>query len=649
MDSSYVKLRSLIKSNDDLCKRAIQMTEVVLKEDIVAEDFSDVIGINPLLVPRVDLDDRKRETFSSLKDYFETTHQTFASLEVGAEKKEFNEPYIKHSISRIQNLNSLIEEYLAFAKIVNTDKSFKESDFLNVAERLRDALNPNLDDLYEHFKYGDKNYIIFGKNGAGKTSLLKKVTTDIITENTVIIPANRIVSLSDSNYFNQSLTYDLNEKLADKNSIQYLAGALLLEENKEYRHKVPESDNIYTKFRRIFNKLGLERGISIESNEIKLYLPNKQGEIEKYSLSQASDGERTVVYMILAVLLAPYNAYIFIDEPENHLNGSLMLKLFDALELARSDARFIYLTHKTDFIESRTNFQLIYLEKTDQPNKWSYKDISDYKDISLSTLLDIEGSLDNIIFCEGTKSSIDFKMLTALYPDFTVRPSGSCVDVKRNTEAINLQSSLFRRHAIGVVDGDFQSKEEIDSLCSKRILTLQYNEWESLLLDDEILLAINNKVGYDDISTVKTNIISEIKRDRVNILNDYLTKRYSAIINKNRIRIDQSCDVDADVDAALELNINTINAKNKETILDMYKQFSSTLDSLISADNYASLIKLIPGKQLLSTAAHAVHLGYARDYINVVLRELRINTEFKDTVDKKIKLNEFYKHCFPHD
>ena len=642
MDSNYDKLAELIKSNNALYERALQMTEIILDQGVAAEKLSDVTDVmkkNSFLLSIVDLNDSKKAIFSSLKGNLDSAHQSFKSLADGAEKKEFNEPYLEHSISRIQNINSMIEHYLKFAMNPKEINQFKESDLLNVAEHLKDALNPNLDDLYEHFKFGDKNYIIFGKNGAGKTSLLKKITTDFITKNTVIIPANRIVSISNDMFFNQNLTYDLNKKLADKDSMRYLADALETEENKEYRQQVPEPDNIYTKFKNIFDKLGLDRGVSIERNEINLCLLKESGDTEQYSLSRASDGERTVIYIILAVLLAPKDAYIFIDEPENHLNGSLMLKLFDALESARPDARFIYLTHKTDFIESRTNFQLIYLEKTDKPNKWSYKDISDYADISLSTLLDIEGSLDNIIFCEGTTSSIDYKILSALYPDFTVRPSGSCADVKRNTEAINLQSSLFRRHAIGVVDGDFQSEEEISSLREKRILTLDYNEWESLLLDDELLSSINSRMGMAGISSVKANIINTITRDRINILNDYLTKRYSAIINKNKIKINQLNSLDSSIDS--------INRKNKKRILELYQQFSSRLDSLITANDYYNLIKLIPGKLLLSTAAQAMHYRSSQDYINSVLREIRINTKFKEVLNEKIGLEDFYNVCFP--
>lgn len=636
IEGGYQKLKSLVDSDIPLCSRALLLTENILKKGLVTEETNN--AIISLSTVKVKLNNSEKKILSTLKENLEFSSQYLQSLASGIQKEEFNKPYIKHSVGRIQNLKSILEQYLEFGKISDKESTFK-SDLLQVADYLMHSLNPNLDDLFEHFKYGNKNYIIFGKNGAGKTSLLRKITTDVITENIVIIPANRTVNVSDSYSFSRVFSYTFNQKLADKDSIRYLVDDMESEENKEYRQHDRESENIYTKFKTIFNQLGLERDVDIEKKEIRLCLPTKLGADKKYPLSQASDGERTVIYMILAVLLSPQHAYIFIDEPENHLNGSLMRKLFDLLETVRSDARFIYLTHKTDFIESRTNFQLIYLEKTDQPDNWKFKDISDYKDISLSVILDIEGSLDNIIFCEGTALSIDGKILNALYPDYTVRSSGSCVDVKRNTEAINLQSSLFRRHAIGIVDGDFQTEEEKDSLRGRRVQTLDYNEWESLLLDEDILSTINKRMGLADITSVKETIIDFIRDNQINILNDYLTKRYSAIISKNRITIDRANNIEAKIDA--------INAKNKDMIIDNFNHFSSLLKELIANNEYSSLIKLVPGKQLLATAARALRYREKQDYISAVLNEIHDNSSFKNTLLKKIALEEFYSNCFP--
>jgi ABC-type transport system involved in cytochrome c biogenesis ATPase subunit len=87
---------------------------------------------------------------------------------------------------------------------------------------LSQNLNPNIDELFEHFKYGSKNYVVFGKNGAGKTTLLRKICSDVINENSFVIPANRIVSIVDSDYHGINTGLDYNGILADNISMYYL-------------------------------------------------------------------------------------------------------------------------------------------------------------------------------------------------------------------------------------------------------------------------------------------------------------------------------------------------------------------------------------------------------------------------------------------
>lgn len=72
-----------------------------------------------------------------------------------------------------------------------------------------------------------------------------------------------------------------------------------------------------------------------------------------YDFSHLSDGEKAIFYYIAHVLLAKYNSFIIIDEPENHLHLSIITKLWDTLERERSDCQFIYLTHNLDFASSR--------------------------------------------------------------------------------------------------------------------------------------------------------------------------------------------------------------------------------------------------------------------------------------------------------
>lgn len=259
----------------------------------------------------------------------------------------YNEPYQAYINASLNNFNNQI--ILFFDTL---SKNVVRNQYIpalpNELERLKKNLNLNIDRLFEHFKYGNKNYVIFGKNGAGKTTLLKFISSSLLT-NSIILPANRSIKLNTSNRVSFITDYNLNQKLQDDMSLQYLVREINKNTLEAYQAGVTQETVLLNKFYRIFASLGLDREIVIKDDSLFLY-----GEgISNYSLVDASDGEKSIAYIIMATLLVPQNSFLFIDEPEKHLNGALLRNLFDKLEEERPDLRFVYLTHVTDFVESR--------------------------------------------------------------------------------------------------------------------------------------------------------------------------------------------------------------------------------------------------------------------------------------------------------
>lgn len=547
----------------------------------------------------------------------------------------YNDPFMDHVATKIEGTITQIQSFntMWIAQQRTTQAQNYLNSILTALNNLNSSINPNLDELFEHFKYGNKNYVIFGKNGSGKTTLLRKIAADILRDNSVIIPADRTVKpiLGTYRNINTALTY--NQKLSDSIAMDYLLLDLQTAENQNYRAGVSQSESVYEKFRGVFNNLGLEREIS--TKDFNAFLSVITKEATPYPLADGSDGERTAVYMILAVLMAPDNSFIFIDEPENHLNGLLMRNLFDDLERARPDARFIYLTHKTEFIESRTNIELIYLEKTDIYNEWRFKKLSDYEHIDIDILLDIEGSQNDIIFCEGDGiSSIDSKILCTIFPEYTIKSVISCGNVKNNTIAINAAQGLFRRKAFGIVDGDFQIDEEKATLRDCGVLVLEYNEWENLLLDIDILTVINRVIGINSIDDVKEKIVDIIRQRKNNILSDFLNKRFSRIISNNKLAYSSE----------LSNAIDSTNGENKLQILSEVKKLSVQLDEFIQNSDYNNLLGVVPGKMIINEAAIQIGLRNKETYIEKVLTMARGNTDFCNLLRSKTKLESLTVH-----
>jgi len=331
--------------------------------------------------------------------------------------------------------------------------------------------------------------------------------------------------------------------------------------------------------------------------------------------------------MILATLLLPQNSFVFIDEPENHLNGLLMRNLFNQLEAARPDIRFIYLTHNIDFIESRSNVELIYLEKTEKYQEWKFKKIDDFQSIDLDIILSIEGSHDDIIFCEGdNQNSIGSKILTSIYTDYTIMPVGSCEKVIENTKGLNGHNSIFRRNAIGILDNDFRTDTEVEDLKIENIYTLDFNEWKDLLISSDILEKVNHALLNKDIGNVKTFIAKHIKERKTDIINDFLNKRYLRIISTKRLKYDNN----------FENTINKINQENKTAIIKEVEDLGTKIDDLTGSDDYDSLLKIVPGKMLFGYVIQQIGLNNKDDYIAMVQKLIKQDDGFKHLVAEKI-------------
>ena len=349
--------------------------------------------------------------------------------------------------------------------------------------------------------------------------------------------------------------------------------------------------------------------------------------IMEYSLSSASDGEKIIAYTIMAILLLPQNGYIFIDEPENHLNGTLMIELFNKLEEVRDDLKFVYLTHNIDFIESRANVELIYLEKTKKVNTWKFKEIQNFNDIDLDIILSIEGAKKDIIFCEGNNNtSIDYKIYSNIYKDFLVMPVSSCEKVIKNVKVINSNPHM-RRKAYGILDNDFKSINEIQSLNSDNIFVLDKNEIEDVLLSEKIIEKVNElNTNEVEIDNVKKYVINFVKENKKIILKDFVNKKYNKIIKTSNIKYEEE----------LEREIDEINQKNKEQLIQEINKLESNIEIYIQNEDYEKILNILPGKTIIKTIVRELGFSDEKAYIAFLINQIRINEEFRQIIVSKL-------------
>ncbi len=565
-------------------------------------------------------DDLNTFSYKSIEDKIAICKHQIEELKID-KFDSYNGPYKNHINNILSDKNKHLDDFFGISIGSKRGDTYLKSIITQLSQFVK-SLDSDIDDLFEHFKYGNKNYVIFGKNGAGKTTLLKHISESMF-KNAIVIPANRTAMQSESSYVGLYTNYTLNQMLDDKTSLMYLTREINNRTLDSYENGTNKNTVLRTRFYDIFSTLGLDRDIVAVKESLFL----KGNQMDQYSMDNASDGEKSIAYLIMAVLLAPEDSFIFIDEPERHLNGALMRNLFDKLEMERSDLRFVYLTHNIDFVESRKNVSLVYLEKSKSYKKWKFKKIEDYSDISLDVILGIEGTKKDIIFCEGTRSSIDCKVLECLFPEYEIQPVSSCEQVKLNTKGINGKEPLFRRKAFGLIDNDYMQTAEIDSLKNYNIFAIGYNEWENFIIRSEILEYINASHLNKDLSQIKSQVIEHIKKaGKIAILSDFITKRYTKMLYATKLSYSQK----------LEEQIDTINNKNKSDLMFEVQKLSDQIDSLT---DYDKLVSIVPAKMLLKMVAQGIGLASNDDYVDLLVKHLKQDSAFNALVKNLLDIS----------
>lgn len=412
-------------------------------------------------------------------------------------------------LSHIQNLyDDASNDEINFQK-KQTFISFAQNIFQIAVDIARkDYLSLAQIYAFKYFGNTDKNFVIIGANGSGKSSFARN-TKKVLGKNVAIIAAQKIfslrkvtsVSLGQSSR-EQVWNYQSNDKLYKdtnfannmENDLQRLFESLVEEQNacaNEYFEANKYGENLKRKSTTLehtialWHEILLHRELKYDSGELKV----SSQDINEYGFMGLSDGEKAVFYYIAHVLLAKENSFIIIDEPENHLHLALVTKLWDRLEQERNDCHFIYLTHNLDFATSRINAEKLWMKDFVPPAQWNIEPLPSDDSLPEVLYMELLGSRKPILFCEGTKSSLDYKLYTRLFGDYTIIPVGGHLQVISYTRAFNNSAGIHGNKAVGVIDGDFHSEEQKQKWKSDGIFSIDVQEVENLLCDEDLLKA----------------------------------------------------------------------------------------------------------------------------------------------------------------
>lgn len=374
----------------------------------------------------------------------------------------------------------------------------------------------------------DSTTVIIGANGVGKSSLINELRKNSIDE-MYVLPAQKLLyfvsnihnrnNIEQENYIldlkKTNIKYDtinlypsnIEENFSNTftNLITLLVKDVMVVATYKFRGQNDSSLSLWQKLEKIWNKIKPE--ISFEIDPIKIIV-NVEKNHSKYSINGLSDGERCILFYIGSVLLAPENSYIVVDEPETFLNAAVYNELWDLLISERPDCQFIFASHNMDFVQSRTNATYIWCKNFEAPYDLDYQVLEESEEIPLPLLTEVSGAKKPILFCEGTKNSLDYQIYSKLFSEFCfVKPVQGHKQVIQYTKAYNKLEETYGNKAYGIIDYDWMDEARIESYKKKNIFVLPFNEIEMLLVDEEMV----NSVLSDD---------EEDKKQKINKLRD---------------------------------------------------------------------------------------------------------------------------------
>lgn len=458
---------------------------------------------------------------------------------------------------------------------------------------------------------GLMNAIIIGANGTGKSSFAEYFKSSF-PDSIVALPAQKLLYFEMNNNlisttFSEVQQLQKQTKLKENNfqnpgsyinsqrnihhEFSQIIAAFVSKSYGDAVGVIIDEKNIYYKFLNIFQTLypsiSFEEYLKADHKDIANRELKPQKKNELYSINQMSDGEKVTIYYILQILLAPDKATIIVDEPETYLNASLYNRLWDMLENARSDCRFIYISHRLDFIESRKNVDFIWFKNFEAPDKWEFQfiDTEISEKFPKELLIQLTGVKKDVLFCEGTdKSSLDYSIYQALFPEITVIPVGSCNEVIRYTKSYNNNKSIFINHAYGIIDNDLRTDTEIRSLENEQIFVTQYLEIEMLMCDENVIKAILN-ANFDEhtdkkLEKFQSQFIQKISTKKQKLITQRKKKEYEVEL--------QNCIFDTSL--SFDDNLSDLTEKLKE--INKSIKFSERLDCAIESKNFQELLNL---------------------------------------------------------
>ena len=552
---------------------------------------------------------RLQDNFSQLADYdrevYESQYQqvdNYFSTLIDLINNELDDEFFSDDVTK--KYKNLRDNWLeSLSNCYDSDIYMYETTFPQILENFK------VIKLFSFISKVDSTTVIIGANGAGKSSLINELRKNSIDE-MYVLPAQKLLyfvsnihnrnNIEQENYIldlkKTNIKYDtinlypsnIEENFSNTftNLITLLVKDVMVVATYKLRGQNDSSLSLWQKLEKIWNKIKPE--ISFEIDPIKIIV-NVEKNHSKYSINGLSDGERCILFYIGNVLLAPENSYIIVDEPETFLNAAVYNELWDLLISERPDCQFIFSSHNIDFVQSRTNATYIWCKKFEAPYDLDYEQLEKSQELPLSLLTEVSGTRKPILFCEGTKTSIDFKIYSKLFSKFCfVKPVQGHKQVIQHTKAYNDLQYVHGNTAYGIIDNDWMDESSIQVYKEQNIFVLPFNEVEMILVDEAVVKSClpfdDDKEKQQKFENLQQSIIESCKEKKDKIISLALKKRLDEFMESHLIEKSEPNEHDA--------HVFLDSLSSKFDVDSTFNKINSIVEESLASSDFSRILKI---------------------------------------------------------
>jgi hypothetical protein len=301
------------------------------------------------------------------------------------------------------------------------------------------------------------------------------------------------------------------------------------------------------------------------------------------------------------------------------VHKSLLGPLWDAVEKARPDCAFLYITHDLDFAVTRPAAAKYFIRSySHEPQSWDIAELPRDTGLPDEVVAEIVGSRKPILFVEGDRGSLDVTIYRHQYAGFTIVPIGSCEAVIHSVASYKHSGALHWLDAKGLIDADHRSPEDVAALGAQNVHVLPVAEVENLLLLPEVFAALAEAQDVQPSERLKrlTEKVLQTATRQV----ETVSVRYTA--RKLDERLKQVAREASDLPT---LQANYRKELAGIDLASIFDEFKKKFEQAIKAGELETVLRLFDNKTLLSHAAAALGLKNTNEPMERVERLLGDN------------------------